>query len=108
MTKMEAITRVLEEGRKNYESGKSFSINGILFANYSRKAHMEFNYKNNETIYSILVISDGTPVSCVMARDITKINVSYENMILTDHSRNILYGRVNGEEIDIEYGKEVN
>lgn len=102
MTRMEAITRVLEAGIKRFESGKSISINGILFSNYDRNCHMEVKYNKNETIYSVHILNNRHIVALVMAADVTRVTVNNDNVIITSDILHSTFGHVNGEEINIK------
>lgn len=97
MTRKEALTRVLEAGRKVFENGGAFSVNSVLFANYSHVADLKFEYEeNSETIKVIFMSFAGHTFNCVYADAIDRVSVSNE---WTLHSRSdgSVYGRMNGE-----------
>ena len=105
MTRNEALTRVLEEGRKVFENGGAFSVNGVLFANYLQSADLKFEYEENtETIKVIFMCFAGLAFNCVYADSIDRVSVSNE-WLWGCNSDGSAYGRLDGKRFRIE--KEV-
>ena len=102
MTRKEALTKVLEAGRKVFENGGAFSINGMLLANYNKTAEIKFDYdERTETVVALYVRVAGNTLSCIFASQITKVSVSCDNILLTNDDLTRVYGRVDGEKFSI-------
>lgn len=106
MTRKEALTRVLEEGRKVFENGGAFSVNGVLLANYSQLSDLKFEYEENtETVKVIFMCCAGCTLNCVYADSIDRVSVSNE-WAFCSSSDGSVYGRLDGNRFRIE--KEVD
>lgn len=102
MTRKEAITRVLEEGKKAFENGGAFSINGITFANHLRKSNICYEYNEyDNVIVGVFITCDDIIIAHMLITDIIKVTVSDKNVLLYKHDEgyDVTYGYVNGEEV---------
>lgn len=105
MTRNEALTKVLEEGRKSFENGGGFTVNGLLLANYFNTAKLEFDYDaHTKTIDALFLKCEGNTVVCVCADAIKYVNVSVKNAFLTSDT-NYCYGRIKGKEFNTKGGE---
>lgn len=97
MTKKEVMTRILEEGKRVFECGCSFTVNGMLLVNYYESAEIRFVYEGDTDIIGMVcMFCDGRPVLCFNANAIEKIYVS-ENWIMRPGIGDTVFGKVNGE-----------
>lgn len=97
MTKREVITRILEEGKRVFENGGSFTINGLLVANFHGISELSFDYEGDPRIVRRLyVFNDGHTTLCAGVDAIERIYVS-DNWVMRPGIGNAVFGRINGE-----------
>ena len=97
MTKKEVMTRILEEGRRVFENGESFSINNMLIANFNKVAELRFDYEGDTGIIGMVyVLCDGHVIICTSTDYIERINVS-DDWIMRPGIGDTVFGHVNGE-----------
>lgn len=97
MTKKEVMTRILEEGKRVFENGDSFSVNNVLIANFYKTAELSFTYEEGSDIISMIyVLCEGHTVLCVYTDYIERIYVS-EEWTMRPGIGDTVFGRVNGE-----------
>lgn len=97
MTKKEVLTMILEEGRRVFENGESFTINGMLVANFNKSAELCFDYEGGtDIIRMVYVFYDGHVVACIGTDYIERVKVSDSWCMWTD-SDNVVRGCADGE-----------
>lgn len=97
MTKREILTRILEEGKRVFENGGSFTVNSVVLANFYKTCELGFDYEEDTGIIKMVyVLCEGHVVLCIGTDYIVKINVS-DNWIMIPGIGNTVYGRVNGK-----------
>lgn len=107
MTRKEALTKVLEAGRKVFKNGGAFSVNGMLLANYNKTAEINFDYDDRtETVVALYMRVAGNTLACIFAAEIIRVSVSDDNILLTNDDLTKVYGRVDGERFSIKKGGE--
>lgn len=97
MTKKEVLTRILEEGKRVFEKGGSFTVNGVLIANFYGTAELRFGYEDNtEKIRMIYMYCGENIVLCIVTSYIRKIVVN-DDWFMRPGIGDTVFGRVNGE-----------
>lgn len=106
MTRREALTRILEAGKRVFEIGESFTINNMLIANFYKMAELSFDYEGDTGLISMIyVLCEGHVILCMGVDYIKRINVSDSWVMWTDSYDNV-YGCVNGEYFRCKEGGE--
>lgn len=97
MTKKEVVTRILEEGKRVFENGDSFSVNNVLIVNFHKTAELSFDYDKDKGLISMMyVLCEGHVILCIGTDYIERINVSDE-WIMRPGIGDSVYGLVDGE-----------
>ena len=97
MTKKKVQTMILEEGKRVFEDGGSFTVNNVLIANFYGTAELSFDYEGDSGIIRMMyVLCEGHVILCIGADYIERINVS-DNWIMRPGIGDTVVGYVNGE-----------
>lgn len=97
MTKKEVLTRILEEGKRVFENGDSFTVNNMLITNFPGIFELSFDYEGDTGIINMMyVLCDGHVVLCIGIDYIEKIDVN-ALYVMKPGIGHTVYGYVNGE-----------